>query len=120
MTKFEEGFDGYLVIDDTRTSHNIPTVQKETVSVQTIMDNTDAVGTLTLQASQDGSNWLDAYGYINGDFNSLVNSYAVTSGVDANVIFTISPVFSSWLRLKFTSVSGTGGLTYKIWKGSGS
>jgi len=115
MSKIQEDFDGYFVMNADRTSDDIAIGHADVLSVQAVMTITDAVGTLKLQMSNDRTNWVDGYFAVNGDTETLTDGYDVDS-VDSNLLLS-TPVISSWAKLAYTSTSGTGGLTYYVWKG---
>jgi len=78
---------------------------------QVLLDNTDAVGTLYLQGSNDGENWADLGWYDNTD--SWVTSFAVASGTDVNLIIE-TVALTKWVRVFYDRTSGGDGTTQVV------
>jgi len=106
-----KAFDGYMTLDESQTSDDISIGHHARCAVQVVVDNTDAVGEISIQGSCNRSNWVDLnYEDVNGD---LQDGYDVTSGADVNHVFDTDTALP-WLRVRYVRTSGTGGLNFYI------
>ena len=82
------------------------------ISLHVLVSNTDAVGTLKVQGSNDKTNWVDV-GFMdeNGDYQTEL---AVSSGVDVNHCFDVTDLGMYYVQLYYTSTSGSGTLTLHL------
>lgn len=108
-------FDGYFNLSQNQTSEQISVGHVKNCSIQVIVDNQDAAGTLRVQASNNRSDWTNVWwrkdGYMD---NHYYDGYSVTSGKDINHIFNFSNLSVGWLRLNYTRTSGSGGLSFYV------
>lgn len=107
-----KNFDGYLLLGATSNGDSIFVGHAVRLGVQTVVDNTDAAGTLKLQISNNGTDWIDGY-FTLADGGTLMDSYAVAAGHPFDLFIT-QEVYSAFSRLRWERNSGTGGLTYYI------
>ena len=114
MTKLFERLEGYMLLSADAESDPITTMGMNRVSIQCITDNTNAVGELKLQLSNDGSNWNDGYFQLDGNTTQM-DGYSFTEAMPFNRCL-FHEVFTGFVKLTYTSTSGTGGLNYIIHK----
>lgn len=80
---------------------------KSKVSVHLILDNTDEVGTLEVQVSNDPTyTWWTTVWYKDETETLQTSGLSVTSGTDVNFIFDPLDSYSYYLRIKYTRTSG--------------
>lgn len=108
------GSDGYFVMNEDQGSAWVHVGQARGASIHVSVDNTDAVGTLRVQASNkadvDNSYWVNL-GFPDED-QVIQDGYAVTSGDSFTHIFEMSNITVGWLRLYYERTSGTGGCSF--------
>ena len=101
---FKSGRDTSVDLSATVTSEGFVIGQDSKVSVHAVISNTNAVGTLGLESSNDGSNWVAvAFEDENGVTQTTL---AVASGVDTNHMFIMPAFADNHLRYVYTSTSG--------------
>ena len=112
MSNILLGLDGYMVLNQTQTSDYISIGHAEHFGVQVIVDNTDAVGKLTVEASNNRTDWVTLWWVKDGYDKVMYDGYNFTSGNRVNHIFSCDNISCGWIRLKYVRTSGTGGLTF--------
>lgn len=78
--------------------------QKPVLSIQVVISNTDSVGELYVQASNDGTNYINVAFKDNND--TTQSSFSVASATDVNQGFVIYPAAFSYYRLFYDRTSG--------------
>ena len=81
-------------------------------STQVHINNTNLVGTLTLEVSNDSVNWISSPWQKQDPSDStssiLVSSEDVATGVDTDLIIQADSVSTGYFRFKFSWTSGSG------------
>lgn len=111
MTNILQKMEGYMVLDEDRTSDLIPITASNEFSIQIVVDSTNAVGEVKFQGSIDKTNF--------NDFNFLDENYAIQDGYDIESGASFSHIFdfstaTPFLRISYSSTSGTGGMDFYV------
>jgi hypothetical protein len=85
---------------------------KTLVAIQCYIDNTDAVGTISIQGSNDKSNWVDLTWF--DENQDPQTEYAVSSGTDVNQLFDLAWLGVHWVRVYWTRTAGGAAQTVEI------
>ena len=101
---FETGFVSGQTLDAAYTSEPFVLGQKTLFSCQLVVSNTDAVGTLKLQSSNDGSNWVDIA--FQDQTGATQTSISVSSGTDVNQMLSVYPATEGNYRVDYAYTSG--------------
>jgi hypothetical protein len=104
------GMDGYALVNADFGSDFVNIGPARSASVQVVLTNSNAAGTLRVQTSNNKSNWVNVP-FVD-ETNTIVDGYSVTSGNNVNHIFDLTDISSSWARLKYESTSGRGSMHY--------
>ena len=114
MANILNGFDGYMVLDDDRTSDLISIGHTKNFAIQVVVTGVtgSAVGTIDVEVSNDKTNWI-AWFWQNMDGASDTDGYAVNN-TDFTRVFNFIDVGAGWARVKYDRKSGTGGLNFYI------
>lgn len=114
MVRIMEGFDGYMLLDDDATSDLFSIGHSSCFSVQIVVEGADgsAAGELTLELSNDKSNWVEVP-WIDAYDNTAYDGYDI-AGTDFTRMVLARDICSGWGRLVYTRSSGTGGLSYYL------
>lgn len=73
-------------------------------SLHLLLTNTDAAGTITIQTSNDKTNW----------YTLPVPQLSVSAGVDVNEVLEVDS-YAAWLRVVYTKSSGGTEQTFSIY-----
>lgn len=110
--------DGILVDETLSANFNMEKVHLAATrifSFQIHIDNTNLVGSLGVEVSNDGDNWIAAsWSKVDpSDSTSsiLVSSEAVTSGTDVDLFIRGVDVPATYFRVTWTHTSGSGKLS---------
>ncbi len=104
--KREEGFTGSGVLTADYSSDAFEAGSFTSLSIQTVIANTDAYGILKVQGSNSpDAGWADiAFVDENGN---IKEGYDVLAGYNVNHIFDASDIGVGWVRLHYDRYSGT-------------
>ena len=87
------------------------------VGLQIAIDNTDLVGTLKIQCSNNGSTWVDIplskVDPDDSEVSIIVSSETVATGVDTSLFLSGADIPASFVRVYFDYTSGAGDIS--IW-----
>jgi hypothetical protein len=83
------------------------------LSIQVVCDNTDVVGTISFECSNNDENWL-TLAYIDEGTNDKSESYPVQVANGFNKIWDWNNLGIGYVRVKFTHSAGSTG-TMSIW-----
>lgn len=78
--------------------------KQNSMGIQVVITNVDAVGTFKMEGTIDGSNTFDIP-FIDEDGISFI-SYSVSSGTSVSVLLNIEEVIAAKVRFKYTRTSG--------------
>lgn len=94
-------------ISTSYTSDGISLRLQNRCSVHVVITNTNAVGVLSFEVSNNNSDWVNL-GYVDATTDSYNAEYSVSSGVNINEMFDFSDLGCRYLRVKYVATSGSG------------
>lgn len=103
-TGFSTGSFTGTTLEASVTTEGFLCGQKHKLSIQCVISNTDAVGTLAIQASNDGSNWVAVP--FEDENGAIQTTLTVSSGTDVNHIFRLPEANEAQYRIVYTRTSG--------------
>lgn len=107
-----EGLDGYKVLNESWTTDSISLNGIQSISIQTVVDTSDAYGEIAYEKSNDATNWTRVYYVDDTDLSTVQDGYDLT-GSSCRPMVEFPQVTYGFIRIKYTRTSGTGGLTWR-------
>lgn len=111
MSQRRTELNGTLDLGQTGSQYHHNISQRPYVSIQMVLDNTDAYGEVVVETSNNEDNWSTVYW--KDENGTIQDGYDVTVGNDMNHIVD-AVLGTGWIRLKYNRVSGDGTLNYYI------
>ena len=111
-TGFNTGQETGITLEASVTTSGFIVGQKHKLSIQAIIANTDAVGTLAIEGSNDGTNWVTV-GF-KDETDTAQTTLTVASGTDVNHVFSINDAVLAQYRVVYTRTSGSASNTLAL------